>query len=332
MEFVETYRDFLKAHWGAWKGFESDVKRGLPPPPSQKPCPEDASLVDLVAPEDFTVGKMPLFDVMKQRRSRRQFTHEPLSLEELSFLLWATQGVYKTLRQGFSLRTVPFGGARNTFETYLSVLRVTGLEPGLYRYLPLEHKLCLLRADASIAEKIDDLWANWLAKSAVVFLWTTIPYRKEWLYPGVFSAKCIAMDCGHLIQNLYLASEAIGAGTCAAGTQRQDKLDAFLGVDGEEEFFMYGAPVGKLKRRQQAEWRGEIAEIEEEGDVTRIRVNSFWEGDAFVVAFSSGDFSDYAVGDLVEVKGDIVDLRSAYDGWPLLRGVSMKKQDGVATN
>jgi hypothetical protein len=103
-------------------------------------------------------------------------------------------------------------------------------------------------------------------------------------------------------------------------------LDAFLGVDGEEEFFVYGAPVGKLKPRRRVEWRGEIAEIESEGDVTRIRVNPFWDGDAFVVAFSSGDFSDYAVGDRVEVKGELVELQSAYDGWPLLRGISIEKQ------
>jgi SagB-type dehydrogenase family enzyme len=308
------------------EGFESDWKKGLPPPPSQKPYPEDATLIDLVAPQDLTIGKMPLIDVMRRRRSRRQFTQEPLSLEELSFLLWATQGVWKTFRQGFSLLTVPSGGARNTFETYLSVHRVTGLEAGLYRYLPLQHRLCLLRADASIAEKVGGVWGKWVAKGAVVFFWTTIPYRKEWLYHPVFTAKCIAMDCGHVLQNLYLASEAIGAGTCAVGTQCQDKLDAFLDVDGEEEFFIYGAPVGKLKLRWRAEWRGEIAEIEQEGDVTRIRVNPFWEGDAFVVAFSSGDFSDYAVGDLVEVKGELVDMQSTYDGLPVLRGISLEKQ------
>jgi SagB-type dehydrogenase family enzyme len=326
MEFVATYRDFLKAHLGAWEGFESDWKVGLPPPPSQKPHPEDATRIDLVAPQDLTVGKMPLIDAMQRRRSRRQFTEEPLTLEELSFLLWATQGVYKTFRQGFSLGTVPSGGARNTFETYLSVHRVTGLEAGLCRYLPLQHQLCLLRTDAGIAEKVGDVWKKWVAKGAVIFFWTTIAYRKEWIYPAVFTAKCIAMDSGHVLQNLYLASEAIGAGTCAAGAQCQEKLDAFLGVDGEEEFFVYGAPVGKLKPRRRVEWRGEIAEIESEGDVTRIRVNPFWDGDAFVVAFSSGDFSDYAVGDRVEVKGELVELQSAYDGWPLLRGISIEKQ------
>lgn len=325
MDFVKTYRDFLKGHLGAWEGFVSDAREGVPRPPSQKPHSDDAVLVDLVAPQDLTVGKMPLIDAMRRRRSRRQFTQEPLSLEELSFLLWATQGVWRTFSFG-SLLTVPSGGAQNTFETYLAVHRVTGLDAGLYRYLPLQHRLCLLRVDADIAEKIGAIWETWLAKAAVAFLWTTIPYRKEWLYHGSFSAKCIAMDCGHLLQNLYLASEAIGAGTCAVGPNDQATLDAFLEVDGTEEFFIYGAPVGKLNPKRRVEWRGEIAGIEKEGDVTRIRVNPIWDGDAFVVAFLSGDFSGFAVGDLVEVKGETVDMQSVYDGLPLLRGIRLEKE------
>jgi len=97
-------------------------------------------------------------------------------------------------------------------------------------------------------------------------------------------------------------------------------------VDGTEEFFIYGAPVGKLNPRRRVEWRGEIAGIEQEGEATRFRVNPYWEGDAFVVAFASGDFSGFAVGDLVEVKGETVDMRSAYDGLPLLRGIRMERE------
>jgi SagB-type dehydrogenase family enzyme len=77
-------------------------------------------------------------------------------------------------------------------------------------------------------------------------MWTTIPYRAEWRY-SVIAHKMIAMDAGHLCQNLYLASESIGAGTCAIGAYNQAKVDAILGVDGEDEFAIYIAPVGKIK-------------------------------------------------------------------------------------
>jgi len=80
---------------------------------------------------------------------------------------------------------------------------------------------------------------------AATFIWTAIPYRTEWRYTFI-SHKMIAQDAGHLCQNLYLACEAIGAGTCGIGAYNQAKLDALLGVDGKEEFAIYAAPVGKL--------------------------------------------------------------------------------------
>jgi SagB-type dehydrogenase family enzyme len=74
------------------------------------------------------------------RQSRRSFNPEPLTLDELSFLLWATQGV-REKDGGTVLRTVPSAGNRHALETYIAVLRVSDLEPGFYRYLPLEHQL-----------------------------------------------------------------------------------------------------------------------------------------------------------------------------------------------
>ena len=85
-----------------------------------------------------------------------------------------------------------------------------------------------------------------MGKSAVVFIWTTIPYRSEWRY-GFVAHKMIAMEAGHVCQNLYLACEAIGAGTCAIGDYRNNQMDEAIGVDGEDEFVVYLAPVGKTK-------------------------------------------------------------------------------------
>jgi len=249
MESIEKYREFLKADiWEEWEKLETDQRKHIPPPPLQKPYPADATLVDLVAPNDLTVGKMPLIEAIRRRRSRREFTPEPLTLEELSFLLWATQGVSKVIPESAaSLRTVPSGGARHPFETYLFVNRVEGLTPGLYRYLPLEHKVYAICQDDWLVEKVDEAcYGQYVKDSAVVFIWTTIPYRTEWRYTFL-SPKIIALDAGHLCQNLYLASEAIGAGTCAIGAYDQGKMDAVLGVDGEDEFAIYVAPVGRIE-------------------------------------------------------------------------------------
>ena len=253
METAKQWRALLKADlWAEWRTSETDQKKGLLAPPPEKPYDAEAVLLDLIAPDAFTVGQMPLIEAIRRRRSRRQFLREPLNLEELSFLLWATQGVSKVIQQEGSqvirtLRTVPSGGARHPFETYLLINRVVGLAPGLYRYLPIEHKLLLLQAGEDIVDKVHEgSNGQFVIDSAAVFIWTAIPYRTEWRY-SIVAPKIIAQDSGHLCQNLYLACEAIGAGTCALGAYDQAKMDRVLGVDGEEEFTIYMAPVGKTR-------------------------------------------------------------------------------------
>lgn len=247
-EAIEMYREFLKNYiWEKWADLETDQRKDAPPPPRQKPYPKDVPLIDLVSPQDLQIGEMPLSEAIKRRRSRRDFTAESLTLEELSFLLWATQGVSEMTSRRL-LRTVPSGGARHPFETYLLVSRVAGLAPGLYRYLSLEHKLCVSRPYAELVEAglIEGAWgARW--DSAVAFIWTAIPYRTEWRY-SILSPKIIALDAGHICQNLYLATEAIGAGMCAIGAYHQEKADALVNVDGQEEFVVYLAMVGKVAR------------------------------------------------------------------------------------
>lgn len=231
--------------WDEWGTLELDQKLGVPMPPLQKPYPPEAMLIDLVPPALIKVGTMPLIEAIRRRQSLRKYLPTPLTLEELSFLLWATQGVKTVIMDGYATRrTVPSGGSRHPFETYLAVQRVEDLTPGLYRYLAIEHKLMLLNEDTAIGEKIAEGCADFAQESAVTFIWTAIPYRMEWRY-GPLSPKLIAQDSGHVCQSLYLACTAIHAGTCAVGAYSQTKMDALLGVDGVDEFTIYCAPVGK---------------------------------------------------------------------------------------
>ena len=189
-----------------------------------------------------------IFEAIKNRKTHRKFTKAPLSLEELSFLLWATQGIHKIDKLGRTKRTVPSAGARHPFETYLITNRVNELDAGVYRYLPLEHKLCLISSGCVPKKSIKSAFREqgFIARSAVIFIWTVIPYRSEWQYLMV-APKMIALDAGHISQNLYLACEAIDAGTCAIGLYDQEQMDNLIKVDGKEEFVIYAAPVGKIK-------------------------------------------------------------------------------------
>ena len=248
MEAISNSRDFLKADlWEEWDALKLDQRDGVPHPPIQKPYPADAELIDLVPPDRITVGNVPLIDAIRQRTSERNYTGDPISVEELSFLLWATQGVHRVIRDGqTSLRTVPSAGARHPFETYLFVNHVEGIEAGLYRYLAIEHKLLPIKIDYELVDGVHEgTHGQYVHNSAVVFIWTAIPYRAEWRY-GLLAHKMIAQDSGHLCQNLYLACEAIGAGTCAIGAYDQKKMDTVLGVDQEDEFTVYVATVGRV--------------------------------------------------------------------------------------
>ena len=253
-------RDLLKCDW--WTRFDeitTDQQQNFPRPEVQKPAPPDAERIDLIPAHQFTVGNAPLISLIEKRRSHRYFSSMSLSLEELSFLLWATQGINQTIEDSgitYYKRVVPSGGNRHPFETYLSIHNISGLEKGLYRYLPLDHQLVVVRKDTEIARQTsegglaqysfqDGEKFRFIENSAVTFIWTALPYRTEWRY-GPAAAKLVAVDAGHLCQNLYLACGAIGAGMVAVGAYDRIKTDAVLGIDGEDEFTIYMAPVGKL--------------------------------------------------------------------------------------
>jgi len=242
----ESQRQFLKNDgWKRWNDLEPDQKKGVPPPSLQKPCPPGAAIIDLDSPQRVGGPTMTLIEAIGRRRSIREYADNPLTLPELSFLLWATQGIHDAAEDGsYALRSVPSAGARHPFETYLIVKYVNGLEPGLYRYLALEHKLCFLcTVDELLSRATDDEWL--LPGEAVLFVWTAVPYRTEWRY-DILSHKMIAIEAGHICQNLYLAGVAVGAGTCAIGAFTQDEIDGILAVDGENEFAIYMASVGKI--------------------------------------------------------------------------------------
>jgi SagB-type dehydrogenase family enzyme len=244
-DVLQQYRQFLKDSIRKEVDFSrTDQNRGIPPPPIEKPYRKDAVRVDL--PPFGEIGKKDLPAVIGRRESRRSYDPKPLSLEELSFLLWATQGIRQKLDSGHALRTVPSAGCRHALETYLCVLKVRGLGAGIYRYLPLEHQLLLEFDEKDLDRKIVRavLGQPYPAESAVTFIWTAVPYRMEWRY-GLAAHKVIALDAGHVCQNLYLACEAIDAGTCAIAAYDQEEVDRILRIDGEEEFTIYMAAVGK---------------------------------------------------------------------------------------
>ncbi len=226
---------------------EPPQRMGVLQPPLELPVPAGAERISLPRPETLSMPSMDLRTAIEQRHSQRRYSALPLSQEELSYLLWVTQGVKKVTDRPATLRTVPSAGARHSFETYMLVNQVDGLQPGLYRFLAVEHALALLD---STGEEINErlthacLDQEQVRISAVTFFWCAIVERMYWRYTER-GYRYLHLDAGHVCQNLYLAAEQLQCGVCAIGAFDDDLVNQALKLDGESQFAIYIASLGK---------------------------------------------------------------------------------------
>ena len=201
----------------------------------------DARRIEL--PEPWPRKEMSLDEALRKRTSVRIYSPQPLSLGDLSYLLWACTGIQR-VEQGYEFRTAPSAGALYPIETYLVVNNVEDLEQGLYHYAIKGHlleelhlgDLGLETARAALGQKI-------CYDAAAVFIWTAIFYRSKWKYEQR-GYRYIYMDVGHIGENLYLAATSLELGACTVGALFDDELNQLLDVDGEEESAIYMAAVG----------------------------------------------------------------------------------------
>jgi len=226
---------------------ESGQSQDKPQPHYEISPVEGKPLIDLPDPKSIDLGAYDLRKAIEERRSLRRYSEDSLSMEELSMLLWLTQGV-KSIDQKrkVTLRTVPSAGGRHPFETYLSINRVANLEPGLYHFVASEHKLVALRTDSIFNENLTEvcLGQRQVATSAVNFIWAAVPERTSWRY-SERSYRYLYLDAGHICQNLHLAAESINCGVCAIGAFNDDAADSLLGFTPPEMFVIYMASLGR---------------------------------------------------------------------------------------
>lgn len=207
---------------------------------------KESNYIDLPMPEEIPAITIDFMAMIELRTSVRDYQNIPLSLLELSYLLWCTQGVKQVLGDKATLRTVPSAGARHALETYLLIQNVEGIKPGLYRFLALEHKLIEVNLAENISEEIVKacLGQKFIIKSAVTFLWAAQVKRMTWRY-GERGYRYLHLDAGHVCQNLYLAAQVVGCGVCAVAAFDDEYINTVVGLDGEEQFIIYAAVLGK---------------------------------------------------------------------------------------
>ena len=199
----------------------------------------------LQLPEPDLSRPANLWQCLAKRRSERDYTTDPLSIEELSRLMWAAQGV--TARAGIHLlRTAPSAGALYPFETYLYIDRVEKVTQGLYHFNVADFSLeCLQDGNFNQLITTACLGQPVVRRAAVVFIWTAMMLRCMVKYRDR-AMRYIPMDLGHVCQNIQLAAAAMDLGSCPIGAFYDDDINEILGVDGEEEAVLYLITVGKL--------------------------------------------------------------------------------------
>ena len=224
----------------------SDQSNNLPQPPLEAKYDASRPLIDLPHPENIKITSLDLRKAIEGRRSIRNYSQEPLTIEELSYLLWVTQGVVQVTR-GATFRNVPSAGARHALETYLLINNVRDVPNGIYRFLAIEHKLVEINTDPGIADRITQgcLGQDFVRKSAVTFIWAADACRMKWRY-GERGYRYLHLDAGHACQNLYLGAGSLDCGVCAIAAFSDDHMNELLGLDGVEQFVMYVATVGKI--------------------------------------------------------------------------------------
>ena len=252
-EIIRKNRNFTKGYQANdpyGETFESDQELKLPQPLLVKaPMAADGNIIKLTKDFSGLDMKNDTVSLIRDRKSARVYTQEAMTLDQLSFLLWATQGVKALRGKAYAtLRTVPCGGARHEFETYLLVRNIEGLQNGAYHYLPMEHGLEFLGSIADMEETITRSLSgqSWAAKANVVFYWSMVPYRAEWRY-GIYAHRTALIDVGHVGQNLYHACTALGIGCCAIAAFEHEICSEIFGLDGEEEYIIYTVPVGTVR-------------------------------------------------------------------------------------
>jgi len=189
-------------------------------------------------------GGKTLWEVIAQRRSIREFSHQSITFPELSQLIWATQGI-TSRAWGFDFRATPSAGALYPIETYIVANRVEEIPPGIYHYNVKEAQLIFLK-EGDFGPNLQDagLGQEMLEEAACVFIWTAIVERSKWKYRER-GYRYIYMDAGHIGQNLYLTATALNLGCCTVGAFFDEEVDRLIGVDGKEEISIYLGAVGR---------------------------------------------------------------------------------------
>ena len=198
--------------------------------------------VKIILPEPRYDSNVSVEEAILQRRSERDYTSQALTLQEVSQLLWAAQGI--TDPRGY--RAAPSAGATYPLEIYVVVGNVEGVAKGIYRYEPEAHQLLkVVSGEQRGALAQAALNQQFIAQAPVNFVITAIYERTTQRY-GERGIRYVHMEAGHAAQNVYLQAVALNLGTVVVGAFHDNQVKEILNL-AEDEEPLYIMPVGRIK-------------------------------------------------------------------------------------
>ena len=226
-----------------------DLVLRVPEPPHELPVRKGQTVIKLPNPKKFRIPEMSVRSAIENWEPVGFFSRSSMTLKELSYLLWCTQGFRKIVAETVELRNVPSSGSRYPLETYFVASDVEGLETGLYRYLPRSNSIVAERIDSGLILEMSTASMNFkvVTRAAVTFLWVGIPYRSTWAM-GNRGYRSVLIEAGHTCQNLILASANLGLEVYPIDLFHDEMMAKLANLDPENQWPVYLAAVGKVEK------------------------------------------------------------------------------------
>lgn len=195
---------------------------------------------EIVLQEPAKESEFSLGQAISLRRSVRSFTNQPITLPDVSQLLWAAQGITDT---GRGFRTAPSAGATFPVEIYIVATNVNEVAQGLYHYQTGKH-LLEKKISGDLREPLLEsaLMQQWLSQAAAIII-VCADYSRTTARYGERGNRYVHMEAGHVGQNLALQAVALGLGTTMVGAFYDDQLKEVLNLPENLEP-LYIIPVG----------------------------------------------------------------------------------------
>jgi len=216
--------------------------KAVPPTSTEAILPTSSQPEIVKLPEPRLHSAVSLEEALNERRSTREYASIPLTLSDVSQLLWAAQGITSE----WGGRTAPSAGALYPLEVYVAAGDVESLAPGVYKYSPGRHELLKVR-DGDVRGQLANaaLGQRWVQEGAIDIVIAAVYERTTTKY-GDRGVRYVHIEAGHAAENICLQAVTLDLGVVTVGAFYDELVRDVMGMP-EDEIPLYIIPIGKKK-------------------------------------------------------------------------------------